>query len=162
MIFDKQGAIFSDCRRWRYSLWRRFSDIPCRPKQFCAFIGLNPSTADETIDDPTVRRCIRFAKSWNFGGMIMLNLFAYRATDPNVMKAFPHPVGEFNDFTIDTVCRSVGQVVCCWGNHGSFQNRSDHVGEILSDVPTWCFGTTKTGEPKHPLYLRGDSELIFF
>jgi hypothetical protein len=82
------------------------------------FIGLNPSTADETIDDPTIRRCVIFAKDWGYGALCMTNLFAFRATDPAIMKAHPEPVGESNDGTLEELALSTVVVVAAWGVGG--------------------------------------------
>ena len=89
------SAIFSSCRKYRYILWRRWA-VDCNAN-YAMFVGLNPSTADETDDDPTIRRCIRFAKSWGYSGLCMANLFAYRATDPKDMLVATGPVGVEND-----------------------------------------------------------------
>jgi hypothetical protein len=145
------GALFSPCRTWRYQLWRVWD----RPSGMVAWIGLNPSTADETTNDPTVERCQRRTKSMGFGGMFMLNLFGFRATDPKVMKSHPEPVGPDNDERIvDAVTRS-RMVVACWGNHGSHQGRAGEVVDLLKrhNVEVHCLGVTNAGQPKHPLYI---------
>lgn len=152
-------AEFSPCRRWRYSLFREFDG----GQGAIAFIGLNPSTADETTNDPTVSRCIRFAQQWGYRCMYMLNIFAWRDTDPRGMKAAKDPVGPRNNNEILAVCGSVENVVACWGVHGSFMQRGQSVAnDLLNCVPLQCFGLTKDGHPKHPLYLRADSTLISF
>jgi len=120
----------------------------------CAFIGLNPSTADEDKDDPTVRRCIRYANSWGYGGLYMLNAFAWRATDPEEMKAANNPVGVSNDSTIQKYAARSEIVVAAWGNHGSFLNRSNEIKKLVPGLK--CLGITQSGEPRHPLYLRAD------
>ena len=89
----KTDAKLSECRKYRYALWRTWDET----KPHVMIIGLNPSTADETKDDPTITRCINFAKSWGYGGVCMANLFAYRATEPTVMKGSTDPVGTEND-----------------------------------------------------------------
>jgi hypothetical protein len=154
------GAIFSPDRVYRYILWREWN--PDLPK--CTFIGLNPSTADETIDDPTIRRCIRFAKEWGYGRMQMLNVFAFRATDPNVMKQAADPVGPDNDqWIVEAYTRSM-LTIAAWGVHGHWQDRQTKVAELLRDNWTadreWgiqCLGTTKSGCPRHPLYLKAST-----
>jgi len=151
-------ATYSDCETYRYSLFRRWGDGPTM-----AFIGLNPSTATEYQDDPTVGRCVRRAERLGFGGMVMLNIFAFRATDPKVMKAVDDPVGEANDETIQGVCESVvqdgGTILACWGTHGTHHDRETRMIEILDGIPVQCLGQTKAGHPKHPLYLRNDQPL---
>jgi hypothetical protein len=124
------SAVFSPDETWRYEL-RRVWD-PTRPSM--AFVGLNPSTADARHDDPTVRRCINFAKRWGFGGLIMLNAFAFRAADPREMMAAADPVGPDND--------------------------SAQVTPLLGEL--WALGKTKGDEPLHPLYVRGDTERIAY
>lgn len=151
-------AVFSPCRTWRYQLFRQWSWwLP-----LATFICLNCSTADETQDDPTVRRCIRYAYDWGYGGLIMTNLFAFRATDPRVMKATPDPVGPKNDWYLKSGAIQSEIVVAAWGNHGGYRGRSQEVVEFLRqmEVNLMCLGITKTGEPKHPLYLPKNQEVM--
>ncbi len=150
------GAIFSRDRQHRYVLWRRWTDS----RRMIAFIGLNPSTADEVRNDPTVTRCINYAKAWGYGGMYMLNAFAFRATDPRNMKRCDYPVGPHNDGFILDYVRRAKAVVVCWGVHGAFQGRSAALARLLRGVPVCCFGVTKSGEPKHPLYLSKTTKTI--
>ena len=150
------GAEFSECRAWRYVLWRRWD----RQLDQAMFIGLNPSTADEREDDPTIRRCIRFAKDWGYGGLLMMNAFAFRATDPKNMKAAKDPIGPRNDEALKFRQSQVGLIVAAWGAHCSPQ-REREVCEIIGR-PIHCLGKTKDGRPKHPLYLRANSKLELF
>lgn len=152
------GAIFSDCRKWRYILWRRWD----RELPPCIFIGLNPSTADETTDDPTIRRCIGFARRWGYGSLYMLNIFAYRATEPADMKAADDPIGPRNDRWLEEAVRETlkagGGAVAAWGAHGNFADRQKAVAALLSGFELQCLGTTRSGCPKHPLYLAQTTE----
>ncbi len=116
------------------------------------FIGLNPSTADETEDDPTIRRCINFAKSWGYGGLCMANLFAYRATQPEDMKRASDPIGDKNDETLILLAQNAGVIVGAWGNDGVFLNRSEDVRALISELNV--LKVNKSGEPAHPLYLK--------
>ena len=152
------GATFSPCRRWRYSLWRIWS----KDARTATFIGLNPSTADETQDDPTIRRCIAYARAWAYGGVIMVNLFALRSTDPKVLYQHANPVGGYNDATILDVTRDAGIVVAAWGAHGELRGEGSRVVAMLDEhgVRLHCLGTTKGGHPKHPLYLRADLQPV--
>lgn len=165
----ESGACFDTDERFRYTLWRRWPVEP--PKSLfamraaydglVAFVGLNPSTADESQNDPTVTRCINFAKDWGFSGMVMLNLFAYRATDPKEMKAVPRPLGVRNMAAIMNVAAIVNQVVACWGVHGEHQDRGDTVAELLLrrfPGKVVHLGLTKDGHPRHPLYLASDTK----
>lgn len=163
-LFDVQqletGASFSECRKYRWTLWRRWdSDLPP-----CVFVGLNPSTADESEDDPTIRRCIGFAKSWNLGGLIMLNAFGYRATQPKDMKAAYDPIGVDNDMAIKLTTQQTidagGIVIAAWGSHCD-EKRESEVCRLI-DREIHCLGRTKAGRPKHPLYLRADTKPELF
>jgi hypothetical protein len=155
----ESGAEFSECRTWRYALWRHWD---WQGYGNCvAFVGLNPSTADETKDDPTIRRCINFAKAWGYSGLYMLNIFAFRATDPKDMKAAADPVGPQNDEMLCYHQKKVALVVAAWGTHGSFQDRAARVVEIMRP-PLMCLGKNSDGSPKHPLYLRADLKPIHF
>lgn len=141
-----KGALFSPCRTYRYALWRIWN-MPLKP--LCV-IGLNPSTADECRDDPTIRRCLWYASDWGFGGLFMGNIFAYRATDPKVMKRVKEPVGWENDFWLRTLSQASGLTLGAWGNHGTWLNRSQEVSALLPEVH--CLKVTAQGQPIHPLY----------
>ena len=154
----RNGAVFSYCRNYRYSLWRNENQSGL--EKLVAFIGLNPSTADEEKNDPTVKRCINFAERWGYGGMVMLNLFAFRATDPKVMRAENEPVGPLNLGVIQWFAERVGLVVTCWGNHGSHLDQYKITVSTISSYKLHHLGLTKTGQPKHPLYLRADTKPI--
>ena len=117
-------------------------------------IGLNPSTADETNNDPTITRCINFAKSWGYGGVCVTNLFAYRATVPKDMMAAKKPVGAENDDWLAKLARNAGIVVAAWGNDGSYLNRAEKIKKMIPDLH--CIKMNKSGEPAHPLYLKAE------
>ena len=151
-------AVMSPCRKYRYALTRTWD----KEKPTVMFIMLNPSTADEHTDDPTIRRCINYARSWGYGGILVCNLFALRATDPEAMKRHPDPIGDRNDDFIQLAVLSVDKIVIGWGAHGMHRSRQRHMVRMLKDYKLWCFGTTKTGNPKHPLYLPGDITLSLF
>jgi hypothetical protein len=148
----KNSAALSDCRRYRYALWRTWDDTLPR----VMFIGLNPSTADEKGDDPTLRRTMDFARRWGFGGVGNGNLFAYRATDPKVMMAAEDPVGRENDRWLKRLAADAGLVVAAWGNDGGFRGRSAEVRRLLPDLH--CLKLNASGEPAHPLYQRADTQ----
>lgn len=154
----EMGATFSLCRKYRYDLWR----IWAKRKPMCSFIGLNPSTATETEDDPTVRRCINFAKKWGYGGMFMLNLFGYRATNPDDMKRQDDPVGPDNDKVILQRMSESGLIVVAWGVHGKHNGRDASFLNWVKPIELHCLGTTKRGFPKHPLYLEKKLDPIPF
>lgn len=124
------------------------------------FIGLNPSTADEVKDDPTIRRCVAFAKDWGYNALCMTNLFAFRATDPAVMLAAPDPVGPDNDRHLVNLSRGAGVIVAAWGTNGAFLGRDREVQALLPGLH--CLRKTKHGHPSHPLYLPGTLTPVLF
>ena len=145
------GAIFSECRRWRYLLWRRWDES----KPAANFLMLNPSTADEVRLDPTCLRARDYAERWGYGALIVTNVFAWRATEPKRLLAARDPVGKGNDRAIMRAAREAQIVVCAWGNHGGHLGRSTQVMEILkaNGVLLHALRVNATGEPAHPLYL---------
>lgn len=120
------------------------------------FIGLNPSTADEANDDPTIRRCMGFAKAWGFSAICMTNLFAFRATKPQVMKQVHDPVGKDNDGHLRKLSENASLVVAAWGARGAHLGRDRAVCSMIGAMV--CLGVTKDGHPRHPLYVRADIE----
>lgn len=149
---DRPGAVFSPDRVYRYQLWREFD---LTNPAYVQFIGLNPSTADETRDDPTIRRCIDFAKRWGYGALCMTNLFAFRATEPDNMKAAAEPVGVDNDKHLLSIASGAGLIVAGWGVHGAHLARDAEVLRMFTAhmLPVHCMGRTREGRPKHPLYI---------
>lgn len=158
--------VFSDDRRHRYALWRSwptgFAPIdPVRANQYVLWICLNPSTADETTNDATMRRCISFSKEWGFGAMCMANLFAYRALHPDEMRQYVDPVGKQNDYWLRTLAAGAGLVVAGWGNDGTFKNRDEKVSALLAEqgIEMQALGFTMSGHPLHPLYVPKEAKL---
>jgi len=142
-------AVISDCRKYRYSLSRKWDKkLPC-----VTFCGLNPSTADDTSDDPTMIRCINFAKSWGYGSLYMINLFAIRCTDSGLLKSKPNIIGKYNDFTIKSRSKLSEVVIACWGTKGSLYGRDKEVIDLIGDK-LYFLELSKDGFPKHPLYLK--------
>ena len=158
-------ATISRDEQYRYDLTRPLYD---RRLPDCIFIGLNPSTADAKEDDPTIRRCKGFALSWGCGRLVMLNLFAFRATSPNNLFAAKDPIGPRNNSVLrgwlakPDIKQDI--VVCAWGVHGSFMDQDLSVPRLIRDAghQPFCLGLTKDGHPRHPLYLRKDTKLIPF
>ena len=146
-------AVFSACGRYRYALYRRVG----LAQAICLFILLNPSTADAIRDDATVRRCIRFAREWGFGILVVANLFALRSTDPRALRILGiDPVGPDNDDWLIVTARKADRIVCGWGNGGRLFGRSENVKALLRGARVegpLCLGLTGIGEPRHPLYL---------
>lgn len=125
------------------------------------FIGLNPSTADESRDDPTIRRCLGFARRWGHGGLEMLNLYGWRSTDPAPLwRDVPDPVGPGNDEALLIVARGAARVVCAWGAFPRADARAASVLGALraAGVTPLVLGWSAAGRPRHPLYVRADAE----
>ena len=144
-------AEYSDCEKFRYTLTRVWDETQGR----VLFIMLNPSTATEIQNDPTVERCERRARAMGFGGFRVCNIFAYRATDPRDMRAALDPVGPLNDDAIRNAVPWADQVVCAWGTHGAHLDRGPAVEALLRETkaPLYHLGLSQAGHPKHPLYI---------
>lgn len=134
-------------RQYRYALWRIWD----RALPAVMFIGLNPSTADAKSDDPTLVRCMGFARDWGYGGVYTANLFAFRATDPRDMKTARAPVGCDNDRVILELAGKVDKVIAAWGNDGAYLDRADAVRRLLPKL--YYLKMNRSGQPAHPLYL---------
>lgn len=151
----QSGAIFDDSSTYRYSLWRSWSQLPK-----VGFVMLNPNQANATYNDPTIRRCIGFAQNWGYGGLEVVNLFAYRAKSPLLLKQIADPIGEDNERYLFSLSDRVETIVLAWGNWGTLRGRDRAVIERLnSQQNLYCLGITKTGQPRHPLYLKRDTLL---
>lgn len=150
------SAIFSPCGRYRYSL-RRTWDLG---EGVATFIMLNPSTATAEVDDPTIRRCIRFARDWGYAGLEVVNLFAYRATKPLDLLAAPAPVGPENDDRIRAAVERSALTVCAWGAFPLARERALQLAWLFATFPVCCLGTTKDGYPRHPLYVPADTRPV--
>lgn len=168
-LSSQGGATFSPCMKYRYALWRcnlQGEDLFSQKtnKGSVAMVGLNPSTADHKINDPTLRRNIAFATAWGYTRMVMLNSFGYRSTDPRALLDLDDPIGPANDTVIEQHVREANLVVVCWGaNMESHEARKTQILSLLRGICSdrvMCFGLTRHGHPKHPLYLRADSALV--
>ena len=154
-----RAADFSPCMRYRYTLKRRWGDGP-----MLLWVLLNPSTADAEHDDPTNRRGIAFSGAWGYRACCFVNLFAFRATHPRDLKLAGYPIGPDNDRHIYQQAVNADKVVVAWGNGpeaGYLEYRDWAVLDLLPG-PLYCLGRTKAGHPRHPLYLRADTELELF
>ena len=154
IIYD---AELSDCGEYRYRLSRIWD--PKKPP--LTFVMLNPSTADMMTDDPTIRRCMGFGQREQAGGIVVVNLYGYRATKPFDLFQASDPIGAANDRWLLNACLAPGKVVCAWGANAPHP-RSFHVKDLLREhrVKLHCLGTTNAGAPRHPLYLRRDQPLL--
>lgn len=137
---------------YRYTLHRGIIPAALDAAGEVLFVMLNPSTADDRLDDPTVRRCIGYAREWGYGDLAVCNLFAYRATDPKQLYTCPDPVGPDNDRHIIEQAARAQLVVAAWGAHGGHLDRDVAVLDLI-DKPVHCLAVTKAGKPGHPLYL---------
>ena len=144
-----KGAIISECDRYRYQLWRIWN----ADRPLVLFICLNPSKADGHSDDPTLRRLMRFAGSWGFGGLLLGNLFAYRATRPRDMRAQADPFGPANTSHLLEMKARCEDVVFAWGTHGGYLDANKLVIELFKDSAPKCICKTINGHPQHPLFL---------
>lgn len=152
-----RSAELSSCGKYRYRLYRSWGDGP-----FVVFVMFNPSTADAEIDDPTIRKCIGFAKSWGINGICVVNLFAFRSTDPRTIgkMLYADAVGPKNDEAILTSCATASEVVFAWGCGQHMKSHSDRVSKVRRLIrntypylPINCLGKSKDGQPRHPLML---------
>jgi hypothetical protein len=155
----ERGAVFeaiSSAARRRYLLTRQWADEPALP-----FVMLNPSTASAAVDDPTIRRCMGFARREGAGGLVVANLFTWRATQPAELLSVPDPIGEHADAFLRLVAGDGGRVVVAWGAHQLAPKRGRQVLATLREAgaEVVCLKLTRDGEPGHPLYVRGDAAL---
>ncbi|MCG3128801.1 MAG: hypothetical protein CHACPFDD_03694 [Phycisphaerae bacterium] len=150
------GAVFDARRGYRYQLWRAIAaDGPS-----VAFIMLNPSTADASRDDATIRSCWSIARRNGFARLEVVNLFAWRCRNPAELRAVPDPVGRLNDRNIQSVLQRVEIIIAAWGRHGAWLDRDREVARRhLAGRVVLCVGETKGGQPRHPLYVAAGAPL---
>ena len=144
-------AVFSECGSYRYLLTRNFDT----GRGSCLFVMLNPSTADAGTNDPTIRRCANFAKSWGYAELRIVNLFALRSADPRNLEIVEDPIGAENDRVLREELQASGSAIAAWGNMGAIRRRSSAVRKMMSDlkVSGMCLAHNVGGEPVHPLYV---------
>ncbi len=152
------GAEFSQCDLYRYVLTRIWD--PSRPA--LVLILLNPSTATHEINDATITRCMVRAGRMGYGGLVILNAFAWRATDPEDMKAAAEPIGQYNDEVIVEYAANAPLVICGWGTHGGHLGRDAQVLTLLRShgIVPWCLGLNADSSPRHPLYLPYETAVV--
>jgi len=150
----ERSAHFSHCGRYLYALWRTWDAR--RPSML--IIGLNPSTADAIEDDPTIRRCIRFADDRGYWRLAVANLFAYRATRPADLRRTRHPIDKANDRWLLRLAAESDICVAAWGDGGRYVGRDAQIIALLGDVK--CLRVTASGAPRHPLYVRAETNLL--
>ena len=142
--------------KYRYMLVRRWG----KGYRYLCFVMLNPSTADALVDDATIRKCIGWAKRFGYDGIIVVNLFAYRATNPEALKQVVDPVGPHNDKWILYAVECAAKIICAWGNNGKLLDRNVEVLKLMRWWNLYCFKLSKTGQPVHPLYQSYKRKLI--
>ena len=143
---EKKANISKD-KIYRYTLSRTWDST----KPTVLFIGLNPSIADENIDDPTITRCINFAKDWGYGTLLMANLFAFRSTYPKEIYLIDDPIGKDNDHYLLECVKQSDLIIACWGNNGTYMDREKIIKELVPNL--YCLQKNKNGTPHHPLRL---------
>lgn len=159
----RKDATLSPCGAYRYRLSRQWSGA-----RAIGFVMLNPSTADADVDDPTIRRCVKFAQREGAGGIVVANLFAYRAAKPIELSRAREPFGPLNRQTLRELGewshRSGSPIICAWGAFGWFKDANQTATSILANqgAKLCCLAKTKEGHPGHPLYLRADAPLQDF
>jgi hypothetical protein len=151
-----RGAVLSDDGHYRYSLTRAWGSGPN-----VVFVGLNPSTADDSIDDQSTRRMIGFARAAGCGSLTLVNLCGWRSTSPTVLSRVADPIGPRNDDSIADAVAAANLVIAAWGTHGTPDRVAD-VEELLAHHTVWCFGLTQDGHPRHPLYVPARTPLELF
>ena len=149
-------CIFSSDRVYRYVLRCQCATAAPKPRRRIAWIGLNPSTADEFTLDQTLAAVCRYSRDWGFSEVVMLNLFAFRTTQPRELKRAADPIGPDNDPHLLTEVCAADRVIACWGDHGRFRERDQHVVDLLvaKAAAFECLLKNKSGAPHHPLYLK--------
>lgn len=162
MEYIKKHAEISTCTKYRYSLEREWiSQDGGKGNNYILYIALNPSTADAEIDDPTLTRCVVRAKSLGYKRLKLVNLFAFRSTNPAMLHGCDDPVGPNNDKTITTLAKDADKIILCWGDNGSWYERDKAVLELLKafDSKLYCLKRSKLGIPRHPSRLSYEHSL---
>jgi len=154
--YTSQGADFDPERRYRYLLWRAWEN---EPRRTALWVMLNPSTADETVLDPTLKRVENFTRTWWYDAFRVVNLFAIRATDSGLLPSFDDPVGPANDLAIKLAAATAELIVVGWGSHKLATARARVVRELLNGRTLMCLGKNADGSPRHPLYLAATTQL---
>lgn len=150
----QKEVVFSECLTYRYMVKRTWdAQLPT-----AMFIGLNPSETDGTDDNPTITRCLNFARHWGYGSVYLANLFAYRATQPQDMKTAQHPVGADNNAWLRQLATESAIIIAAWGNDGTHLQRSAEVRQLLPTLH--CLKINQSGEPAHPLYQKATATPI--
>ena len=156
----KGGATLSDCQQYRYLLRRTWDNR--RPRTL--FVMLNPSTADAEVDDATIRSCIRLCRAWSFGSFEVVNLFGWRATDPDELSRVDDPIGPENDTFAEAAIIRNDMTICAWGANPIADTQKGAMFDLIGRhrPAAWCLGLTKHGAPKHPLHIKTGTPLVLY
>ena len=159
-LFLERDAVISDCKQYRYLLRRTWDWDRMR----ALFIMLNPSTADAEIDDATIKSCTRLCRAWGYGSFEVVNLFGWRATDPNALSEADEPVGPDNDAIAVAAVNRCDIAICAWGAHPMAGDRASVMKQLIVGrrPVAFCLGKTKAGAPKHPLYIKTGTPLVAY
>ena len=153
-LLEREWRGTHDPKNWKWLGFKDGTGAECGHPKSALFIMLNPSTADDTADDPTIRRCVGFAKAWKYEQLSVVNLFAYRATDPKELYSAGDVIhAPRNQEVIECAARDAGIIICAWGTHGAWGQQGEIVRGWLAHHPLYALGFTKDGHPRHPLYL---------
>lgn len=160
MKIVRKSAIISKDKKYRYQLMRHWDKSNwCR----LVFLMVNPSTADYKNDDPTIKSCCRIANYHGYGGILVINLFAWRSRHVEDLYKVPDPVGPENDFWINRTIETTDRVLCAWGGNAPVEREGrvmTNIGKIPRDIEWLCLGENKNGTPKHPLFCKAPSKLL--
>jgi hypothetical protein len=156
----ENDAVISDCGKYRYMLRRTWAF----EKPRALLIMLNPSTADAEKDDATIRSCVRLLSGLGYGSMEVVNVFGYRATNPDELAKQPNPIGPMNERVTEGAIQRCDVVIFAWGAHELARRHTNHLRSLVSSYrpAVYCFGKTKGGMPKHPLYIKSGTPLEAF
>ena len=153
----EKGAKISKDGQYRYTLWRIWdNELP-----LVMFLMLNPSTADGKKDDPTIKKCMAYAKAWGCGGIWVGNLYAYRSSSPSVLNIVNDPIGPKCDLYLEKMAKKCDLIIAAWGNNNPSKGRVNQVRNIVGGNLD-CLEISKSGQPKHPLYLKKNLRPIRF
>jgi len=159
-LFLERDAVISDCGKYRYLLRRTWDYTKPR----ALYVMLNPSTADAEVDDATIRSCVRLARSLGYGSFEVVNLFGLRSTDPDILCGLDADIGDRNDVIAHAAIERCDVCICAWGAHRAAEIRADYMVSMIRQArpAAYCFGRTKSGAPKHPLYIKSGTPLAIY
>jgi hypothetical protein len=153
-----KGAVISRDGVFRYALWRYWGT----GRRIVCFVMLNPSTGDASLDDPTIRRCISFAQLWGYDGLVIVNLHAFRSSEPKDLRLAVDSIGPLNRFFVGIAVNEAELIICAWGNHGAYQAQDAEMLTWLRRFKLSALRISRDGFPGHPLYIERDAKILQF